>query len=128
LVTKNKILEDCVECHTDYFSIHWNKQTNETLVKNHICFTCNFWREKIEIKDNPSCFRIAGEHYQLGGEGGFGGREFSIKKASGEIITTKRLWPQGSIPEHFQDRLPDNAEFVETPKAIGHGQGYLQEW
>jgi hypothetical protein len=129
LIDRNKIFEDCAECHTDYFSVHWTKDINEALVKEHICFNCNFWREKIPIKDNPSCFRIQGEHYQLGGEGGFGGREFSIKRFDSEkIITTKCLWSQGTIPEHFRDRLPDNAEFVKTPEAIGHGQGYLQKW
>jgi hypothetical protein len=127
LIRANQILEDCAECHTPYFSTTY--YNGEALKAQHICFSCDFWREKLIIKDNESVFRINGEHYQLGGEGGFGGRKFTIKRFDTEkVIETNKLWSQGEIPKHFRDRLPDNAEFIETPKAIGHGQGYLQTW
>lgn len=124
LIKESKILEDCAECHTSYFSTTYTN--GDELKIQHICFSCNFWREKLSIKDDPSVFRINGGHYCLGGEGGFGGRKFSIKRVdSGKVIETNKLWSQGEIPTHFRDRLPDNAEFLKIPEPVGHGQGYL---
>jgi hypothetical protein len=44
------------------------------------------------------------EHYR-----GFAGRRFVIRFHDGRIVETTNLWSNGIIPEHFRDRLLDNA-------------------
>ena len=43
---------------------------------------------------------------------GFDGKQFEVEFDGEVIIETTNLWYEGKIPEHFKDRLPDNAEFV----------------
>ena len=43
----------------------------------------------------------------------------------GKVIETCDLWCQGTIPDSFSDKLPNNAEFIQIPPPIGHGQGFL---
>lgn len=98
------------------------------MLSRKLCFKCNFWHEYSEDASNPRHFVIGSQHYCLGtgNGGGFGGRKFLIQRIGCEdIIETKDLWAQGVIPEHFRERLPDTATFVERPKPVGHGQGYL---
>lgn len=103
---------------------------NRRMVDRQFCFICNFWDELAE-KVNES-IRIDGVHYMNGQNSkrpgkwnGHGGRLFTIKMFSGEIIETCDLWYQGEIPEAFRARMPDNAEFVKIPAPVGHGQGFL---
>jgi len=113
-----EVIEKCKECGKRE-ELCWNKKTNDTLTKYQLCFNCNFWREKIVIKDRPKVARIGGNHYLIGMENepplmfrGFGGDKFTILFNDGQEVTTTNLWHQGTIPEHFKDRLPDNAKFV----------------
>jgi hypothetical protein len=70
--------------------------------------------------DQPGGLVIGGKHYRLGSEyegsgafKGHGGARFVIETADGTRVVTTNLWYQGEVPEHFRDRLPDNARFVE---------------
>jgi hypothetical protein len=107
---------------------------NKRMVDAKQCFTCNFWDEYAQPEALKKSIRIAGEHYMVGEKtkdsrfNGFGGREFTIKTHEGIVIKTNNLWYQGVIPDYFKSKIPDNAEFVKTPEAIGHGQGFLGEW
>jgi hypothetical protein len=77
------------------------------------CFQCNFWKEKIEIKDSENVMRVNHYHYILGphiGMRGFGGRMFLFEK-QGKLYKSCNVWFQGEIPERFWNDLPDNAIF-----------------
>lgn len=87
------------------------------MAEGQVCFSCNFWQDKIEHADKY--IRINGNCYHAGPESpqtpssmrGFDGRRFIILMDDGTRIETTNLWYQGVIPEHFQDELPDNAHF-----------------
>lgn len=111
----------CPECKQE--SHDWKHYTN---LRESYCFSCNFWQDLVEeqlTKLDIYFLRIKGHHYQTHKEekhrrytkyNGFAGRQFIIKlDDTEEIFDTYNLWHQGKIPEHFRDRLPDNAEFVE---------------
>lgn len=77
-----------------------------------MCFNCRFWTEKLTLKG----IRVDNEHYMhsddSGAFKGHGGHLFTIQMDSGEILMSSNLWYQGVIPEHFRDKLPDNARFL----------------
>ena len=102
----------CVECG-ETKSVH--SGDIKRLVAEQLCFTCNFWREKVAMRDNPNVARIEGKHYMIEDEHsnsrGFGGDRFVIFFADGRRVETHNLWFQGDIPAHFRNRLPDNATF-----------------
>ncbi len=112
------VIEKCKECgkREDKDRV---KSEAEKLEKHQLCFKCNFWREKVTKKDKPRVTRINGNHYAIGQEEysswaefrGFGGRKFVILFNDGRKVETTNLWHQGTIPEHFKERLPDNAKF-----------------
>lgn len=90
----------------------------EVMEQKKLCFHCDFWDEKLSMKDEPNVVRVQGHHYLIGPEGspfpGFCGRTFAIKFFDGRTVKTSNLWHQGEIPERFKEQLPDNAEFVKT--------------
>lgn len=112
--------EPCRECG-QIFSTNYQEDTKANILKDNICFTCYFWKSKLSIKDDPCTVRINGVHYFIGDNNsskhafkGFGGREFNIRFNDGRLVTTCNLWCQGDISDHFKERLPDNATFVEV--------------
>jgi len=108
----------CKECG-EHEQGNWNSYLSEHLIQNQLCFTCNFWYEKVKWKEqnNPKAVRIEGVHYFIGDDNekgfrGFDGNKFIIRFHDGRNITTTNLWCQSSIPTRFRDRLPDNAIFL----------------
>ncbi len=81
----------------------------------------DFWKSKVEIKDNPNVARINGVHYFIGDENekgtnsfrGFDGKKFKIKFNDGREVETTNLWYNGKIPKEYEKDLPDNAIFIE---------------
>lgn len=53
-----------------------------------------------------------------------GGRKFHIQMHDGQVIETTELWHQGTIPEHFRERLPDNANFLNGAGKVAVGDDY----
>lgn len=104
----------CHECGKRE-TLHWNALTNHQLHKARLCFDCMFWIDKINA---DRAVRVNHEHYMLGEEDatgyfrGFGGRSFRIYFFDGRVVESNNLWCQGEIPEHFWDRLPDNARLI----------------
>lgn len=98
---------------------NWTDDAAKKLTAEQLCFKCNFWHEKIAIKDDPYTARINGVHYHIGREDlpansmwrGFGGARSVIVFNDGRRIESRNLWTQGAIPERFKERLPDNATF-----------------
>ena len=115
--------EPCRECGNSV-ELHWQKDVEDILTLHNLCFTCNFWREKEEIKDEPRIARIDGVHFSVGEEcpdapafcKGHGGSKFAIKFFDGRHVESRNLWCQGSIPHTWRERLPNNAEFVYDAK------------
>lgn len=102
---------------------HFDQETNHRMISKNICFTCDFWNEKVLWSMNPdmihAAVRINGKHYLIIPESvsspflGCGGQEFKIQFIHDKfIVTTRNLWQQGDIPAHFRHLLPDNAIFV----------------
>lgn len=94
----------------------------EALSNNKLCFTCNFWTEKVRKKYASTSVRINQIHYFIDVNEerkshckGFGGAKFVIKFFDGRIVTTTNLWCQGTVPDDFRNDLPDNAEFIKEP-------------
>lgn len=115
---------NCGKCSLP-IEMRFDGHTNKTLQVNQMCFTCNFWQEKVLNKYAPESVRVNGEHYWIGPERthpnpdafrGFDGRKFEIEFFSGRKVTTTNLWHNGVIPAIFRDQLPDNAEFATIPK------------
>lgn len=107
----------CKECKQT-ISFAFVDSVKKQLKEKQLCFSCNFWDNLItEVPDNQRIV-IEGHHYiPLPEEDGptrfkgYGGRTFIIHKENGETITTSNLWHQGKIPEHYRNRLPNNARF-----------------
>jgi hypothetical protein len=91
--------------------------------ENPYCFYCNFWLEKVAIKDhliriNGNCYWVGkSDDKSLAGTLGHGGRRFVIRPinpdGSKALIITNNLWHNGVIPSIFRKDLPDNAVFVD---------------
>ncbi len=105
----------------------WEKTRYETTPERHMSGAyCYFWtgwvlRAGYRFYDYRIA-RVDGRHYYIEDEiceglhkvfRGFDGKRFVIEFSDGAVITeTTNLWYQGKIPEHFKDRLPDNARFL----------------
>ena len=99
-----------------------------------VCFDCDFWVEKVTIRDDDDVVRINGNHYIVGSQldnyevdasdslesivnkwkpnknfKGMGGSKIVIKLNNGRVIITNDLWHQGKIPARFANILPNNA-------------------
>lgn len=134
MASKTPVPHTCKLCGT----LEKNRFSNSTeLTKLQVCFTCNFWLEKLNLSEDPNIVRCVANrtggvltHYVIGTEPseatlrqkrsnmygssfGHAGGKFIIKFNDGRIVTTHNLWCQGAIPEYFQPFLPANAVFLE---------------
>jgi hypothetical protein len=97
----------------------------EKIAATGLCFNCNFWGEYLKRKDAKDVVRAQGRHYVVCSDPspgshpwkGFGGHRFKIRFHDGREVETTNLWSQGVIPQHFKERMPDNAVFLE---GMGH--------
>jgi len=121
----------CKECNKP-ISLSFDEETKAELTKYNICFSCNFWREKAELKDR--CV-IDGVMYWADPKitekptdsrfYGMGGRRFDIEWFDGRKQTTYSLWCNGQIPSHYRERIPDNARFLNGAEAAMDSEGKL---
>lgn len=106
----------CVECRGKVDHEGYVEKIAKDMKRNCLCYKCRFWNELIKIRDEPNVVRVDGKHYmiydgELDPPGKFGHQRYFIQFFGGPRIMTVRLRRQGTIPEHFRDRLPDNARF-----------------
>jgi len=111
------IIYKCKECGKKISEDDLKYAIRDSLISEKLCFECNFWMDKIKTINDPYWLRINNESYYVGDEEddrlrGFNGQKFRIKFDDGKIIETTNLWHQGTIPERFRNRLPDNAKFI----------------
>jgi hypothetical protein len=108
-------VEKCKECGKPDKACY-AEPTKTHMLDRSLCFNCNFWTELMAEKEKH--LFINGESYLVGDEDskdyfrGCAGREFNIKTKDGKTIKTTNLWVQGKIPDHFKDRLQNNAEWI----------------
>lgn len=123
LMDHNKVaIYRCKECE-GVVSLSYGPCREKELMEEHrVCFHCAFWLNVIpSYKRNKRRVVINGNSYYVEPYAeratykflGHGGRFCKIKRFdSDEVMTTNNLWHQGSVPQHFRDRLKDNAEFL----------------
>ncbi len=122
--------EPCCVCASPYSLSYCNK---DDLIKHGMCFSCNFWREKIE-KRTPNQVCVNGRLYALANgnpsEGrylGHAGQEFYVRRnGEQEIKVFNNVWHAGEIPPAFRDRLQDDAEFLPAPFRVQYQVG--EQW
>jgi len=105
-------MHKCNECGEENYSTSYLSGDTKTCMDDKgLCFNCAFWTLKL-LRRNPVV--IDGGFYVANqGRGpGMSGRRFDIKMLDGEELTTTNLSHCGEVPEHFRDRLPDNAQFL----------------
>lgn len=112
----NKTNRHCLMCGADFhFDKFWDRGNNWR-PDNNLCRNCQFWFDKIEMRDDKNVARIDGEHYIIGEPKssikGFGGKKFTIMFNNNRIVKTDNLWHQGRIPIVWRKYLPNNAIFV----------------
>jgi len=118
--TKDPLYQTKITCCTcgKEETLHWNSEVNACLNEGKLCFTCDFWLEKLTIKDDPETVRAGGQHFHIGKDDrkfpfrGFGGAKFKIRFHDGRYVESKNVWTQGDIPDRFKHLLPDNAVIV----------------
>lgn len=108
----------CPECK-GIVSFSNDEEDAEYQKENKVCKSCLHTLKRIDCSDSNlviiDCVGYYIKPYNNSAPShclGFGGREFTIKKANGEIVTTNNLWHNGDIPKRFQKRLSNNAEFL----------------
>ena len=120
----------CRECG-DVLNDEWMEPEKTEVRAKQTCFECLFWLKYVASKATPTHVVVKGHHYVIAPDNpraafqGHGGAEFVIRFNDGREVVTHNLWAQGSVPELFRDRLPNNAVFVQRGhKRIGPFAGY----
>jgi hypothetical protein len=122
----------CVECKDPIKFGEWMPSVQAEVDTKQVCHTCLFWRKRL-AEHGPHVAIVNGERFSIspdkprGYQGfiGHGGAEFRIRFHDGREVVTRNLWAQGRVPDHFRDRLPDNATFVQRGhRNIGPFAGY----
>lgn len=79
------------------------------------CHTDHYWLERVNNQHSPTQVVINGNMYQIVSEDscfkGFDGRRFFIEFFDGRKVTTTNLWSNGTIPDKYRGRIPDNARW-----------------
>lgn len=118
-------MSKCKICGAEVDSDRYVEDTRKELEEHQMCFYCNFWRDMLEkdAKRPPHTWCVIdGTHYTIEPDEpgsyfqGFGGREFTIEFNDGTTVTTHNLWCQNEPGEHWKDKFPDNAKFVDNKK------------
>ena len=121
----------CIECGAQ-LTFEWADEFMTQIRLRRMCFTCNFWQEKVEWTDG---IRIEGTHYHASSEDvpqrtifrGFGGSPHYIEMFDGRLIESRNLWCQGAVPHNWKERLPDNARFLKKDEFEARSKAHEQQ-
>ena len=115
----------CRICDSEV-ELHYEDGLENKLALLQICFTCNFWVEKMDQMRHILHPIVDGAFYTIGEDRevpdhckGFYGQRFVIRWKNGKIIETTNLWSAGKIPDCFRKYFPNTAEFVRRGKHGG---------
>lgn len=125
----------CKICGVEVDPSNFVKDCKDLLIKHQMCFSCNFWRERLEedskFPPHTACM-IDGTHYIIGDENnksafrGFDGYRFQIEFNDGTKVITTNLWCQGEPKGYWKDKFPNNARFENNIKWKNiNGTNYL---
>jgi hypothetical protein len=117
----------CVECGDPAKASWFYDSRRPQMERACVCSTCYFWREKLR-EHGPNVAIVSGERFTIqpdqprGYRGflGHGGAEFRIRFHDGREVVTRNLWAQGRVPDHFRERLSNNAVFVRVGEYAGY--------
>ena len=132
----------CKECgNEERGPTSWREGNIRSIMeRDGVCFNCGLWIEKIELHDKHT-YVINGTRWHDGGTlsteerqafgaspgMGCGGRKQIIQLLdSDKVITTNNLWCQGDVPDHFKERIPDNAKFLPDTEAIEKHKNFIE--
>ena len=110
----------CVECGGVRY-VDFVATMKARLLESGLCSTCDHWTMLHAKREDPRVAVIEGQHYMIERDlsprtprhcAGFGGSKHTIRFNDGREVVTHNLWAQGTIPDHFRERLPDTAIFV----------------
>jgi hypothetical protein len=121
----------CRKCGEQEDTGGYGENTGAELQESKLCFTCNFWEEKVLWKilggklstsrGTGTVVRHAGTHYlaypmatgkDARGFLGHGGGLFVFEMLDGTIVKSNNVWCQGPIPENYKGLLPDNTKRI----------------
>lgn len=122
----------CSVCGSPYSLAYSNKKE---LLQHGVCFSCNFWRDKIE-NWGTSYVCVDGHLYSLltGNPAesrmlNHGGREFFVqRRGEKEIRLFNNVWHAGEVPLYFRDRIRDDADFVPAPFQLQYRMPKSDKW
>jgi protein-arginine kinase activator protein McsA len=113
---------NCKECG-EKINFHFEEKTKERLARLSLCFDCDHWNSLYESSlvvkpGDGQSIRCDNGHFMIGPENasresmfrGFGGAKFIFVMDDGTRIESTNVWHQGKIPEHWRERLPNNAK------------------
>jgi len=109
---------DCKYCG-ELIQFHFYEARNDELRAEQACFSCDFWLRRLKEYQKGETFVSGGCAYTPAVKRirtdkpsrwlGFAGTHWEVKH-NGEEYITNDLWHRGSVPEHFREWMPDNAE------------------
>lgn len=144
--------EPCRECGNQVGASHFGNGIGDRVKKYRVCFTCDFWLGMLaemwmhalarnEGPEEQAAYEreygrplvIEGQHYvaffedgSTLGVRGFGGREGRFVMLGDRVetqVSSRNMWCQGEVPDHFQERMPSTAKWVSgydlTPIRMG---------
>lgn len=88
-------------------------------IRRGLCVSCSFWSEKVSIRWQNCSVRIAGNYYEIAkGQAAHDLAQtryvisfIDDRPRAERTVVTHNLVGPAPIPEHFRNRLPNNAKF-----------------
>jgi len=91
--TKEEIIKyKCKECGKDVLEKDLHYMDNDRLVKEELCFSCDFWMEKVKTIEDSNWARIDNQSYYVGEENKGGFRGFDGQKFKIKFNARKKVW------------------------------------
>lgn len=111
----------CSVCGDEH-ELRWVKALSSRLKQDRICFTCDFWKRRVEwAAEHPDeSVVVDGSAFSIRPDlspetdrwlAGMNGSKNVILFNDGRRVVSRNLWHNGEVPERWRDQLPDNAVF-----------------
>ena len=116
------IIFKCKLCENedDYSLYNPDGEIFKIMVSDHVCYHCAYWMNI--IKNPPIHYEVIdGLFFEVFPSavrpfnrimGGLG-IEYYIRRFDGTLVKSNNIHVKGYVPEHFKDKFPDTAEFMD---------------